>query len=147
MNFQKAVNSLSCMEFHEHLLNISNKLGGYGNHLNDSTFLIGEDAIDTLKEIKTYLQMEDESYKRPCFELLSSWKIVNRKILPIFLMGNKEISLLCIEILVPLTWPINKEFIHHYQPYLISLKEAFVQKYIFKKVVKLLKEYENTAEK
>ncbi|KAH0565660.1 hypothetical protein GP486_000950 [Trichoglossum hirsutum] len=108
-------------------------LGGTGAD-EEGRYVLGDDALACLKDLKRWLKLYDERLNRlDVARCLAEGNLVNGDLLEILAawsddaMGNKtkmKIALACLELLVPLTWPIEKNDLqmtvnhHRHTPYL-----------------------------
>lgn len=109
------------------------QLGGTGAD-EDGRYILGDDALACLKDIKKWLKLYDEKSNRlDVARCLAEANLVNGDLLEILAAWPEEatddrlkskISLACLELLVPLTWPIEKNEMqmtvnhHRHVPYL-----------------------------
>ncbi|KAJ5108811.1 hypothetical protein N7456_005486 [Penicillium angulare] len=91
-------------------------LGGF-NGEDAERYILGDDALACLRDIKRWLKLYDEKNNRmDVARCLGEANLVNGDLLPILsLWGSSEkkgkhmtrIALACLELLVPLTWPVE----------------------------------------
>ncbi|KAJ5170525.1 Timeless protein [Penicillium coprophilum] len=91
-------------------------LGGF-NGENADQYVLGDDALACLRDIKRWLKLYDEKNNRmDVARCLGEANLINGDLLPILSLwwatgqNNKHmtrISLACLELLVPLTWPVE----------------------------------------
>ncbi|KAL9122842.1 MAG: hypothetical protein Q9187_000599 [Circinaria calcarea] len=109
------------------------QLGGTGAD-EDGRYVLGDDALACLKDIKRWLKFYDEKANRlDVARCLAEANLVNGDLLEILAAWPEEatdnkikskIALACLELLVPLTWPIEKNELqmtvnhHRHIPYL-----------------------------
>ncbi|EPX74348.1 uncharacterized protein SOCG_03558 [Schizosaccharomyces octosporus yFS286] len=106
------------MELDATLQGIVSAIGGFDYSKSDSPYVLGEDALGCLKDLKRYLQIIDEKYKvwQVRF-LLSKLRVVANDLCPILACWDRNIedykhwriALAALELLVPLTWPLETE--------------------------------------
>ena len=122
------------------------QLGGSGAD-EDGKYILGDDALACLKDIKKWLKLYDEKSNRlDVARSLAEANLVSGDLLEILAAWPEEatddrlkskISLACLELLVPLTWPIEKNEMqmtvnhHRHVPYLqlaqTKYKRAIIQ--------------------
>ncbi|KAJ5503228.1 Timeless protein [Penicillium fimorum] len=91
-------------------------LGGF-NGENADQYVLGDDALACLRDIKRWLKLYDEKNNRmDVARCLGEANVINGDLLPILSVwwatgqNNKHmtrIALACLELLVPLTWPVE----------------------------------------
>lgn len=122
------------------------QLGGTGAD-EDGRYILGDDALACLKDVKKWLKFYDEKSNRlDVARCLAEANLVNGDLLEILAAWPEEatddrlkskISLACLELLVPLTWPIERNEMqmtvnhHRHVPYLqlaqTRYKRAIIQ--------------------
>ncbi|KAF4165216.1 hypothetical protein CNMCM6936_008206 [Aspergillus lentulus] len=115
-----------------HVYSLVTALGGF-NGENADRYVLGDDALACLRDIKRWLKLYDEKNNRmDVARCLGEANLVNGDLLPILTLwstsGQKSkhmsrIALACLELLVPLTWPleVHSEMTvnhHRHTPYL-----------------------------
>ena len=125
---------------------ICDQLGGTGAD-EDGRYVLGDDALACLKDLKRWLRLHDERANRlDVARCLADANLVNGDLLPILATWSEtamedkfrsKIALACLELLVPLTWPIEKDDTqmtvnhHRHIPYLrlaqTSYKRAILE--------------------
>ncbi|RHZ62115.1 Topoisomerase 1-associated factor 1 [Aspergillus turcosus] len=115
-----------------HVYSLVTALGGF-NGENADCYVLGDDALACLRDIKRWLKLYDEKNNRmDVARCLGEANLVNGDLLPILTLwstsGQKSkhmsrIALACLELLVPLTWPleVHSEMTvnhHRHTPYL-----------------------------
>ena len=109
------------------------KLGGTGAD-EEGRYVLGDDALACLKDLKKWLKLYDEKANRlDVARCLAEANLVSGDLLPILAgwpesatedRAKSKIALACLELLVPLTWPIEKNDMqmtknhHRHTPYL-----------------------------
>eukprot|EP00833_Pecoramyces_ruminatium_P006014 jgi/Orpsp1_1/1180046/evm.model.c7180000071962.1 len=117
-------------------------LGGFetvelGNGEVKKKYVIGDECYDCLKDLKKFLRQDDSNVEKHVSRSLGSWMIVQKDLIPILIeyKDNDKISMGVVEVLVPLTWPIevsleeiktDDQDIPSQLEYLISYKEAII---------------------
>ncbi|EPY54288.1 replication fork protection complex subunit Swi1 [Schizosaccharomyces cryophilus OY26] len=106
------------MELDVTLQGIVSAIGGFDYSKPDAPYVVGDDALACLKDLKRYLQIFDEKYKvwQVRF-LLSKLRVVVNDLCPILAFWDRNIedhkhwriALAALELLVPLTWPLETE--------------------------------------
>ncbi|GAB1199761.1 Topoisomerase 1-associated factor 1 [Aspergillus pseudonomiae] len=99
-----------------HVYSLVTALGGFNGEDADR-YVLGDDALACLRDIRRWLKLYDEKYHRmDVARCLGEANLVNGDLLPIFSLwwstGQKSkymsrIALACLELLVPLTWPLE----------------------------------------
>ncbi|KAH2758120.1 Topoisomerase 1-associated factor 1 [Aspergillus fumigatus] len=115
-----------------HVYSLVTALGGFNGESADR-YVLGDDALACLRDIKRWLKLYDEKHNRmDVARCLGEANLVNGDLLPILTLwstsGQKSkhmsrIALACLELLVPLTWPleVHSEMTvnhHRHTPYL-----------------------------
>ncbi|KAJ1549695.1 Topoisomerase 1-associated factor 1, partial [Nowakowskiella sp. JEL0078] len=132
--------------FHNHLVQVVGAIGGYETSLDASskkTFIIGDQCIECLRDLKRYLRRDDQTPHRTAFKLLGKLAVLQTALIPIlvskieinnpqrgFEETKNKIILGAIELMVPLTWPINEaevESVALELEVLRQYKEAFLK--------------------
>ena len=121
-------------------------MGGTGAH-EDGRYVLGDDALACLKDLKKWLKLHDEKANRlDVARCLAEANLVKGDLLEILATWPESptedkiklmIALACLELLVPLTWPIEKNHMqmtvnhHRHVPYLqlaqTSYKRAILE--------------------
>ncbi|KAL2803227.1 timeless protein-domain-containing protein [Aspergillus granulosus] len=99
-----------------HVYSLVTALGGF-NGADADQYVLGDDALACLRDIKRWLKLYDEKFNRmDVARCLGEANIVNGdliQILSLWWSGNQQskymsrIALACVELLVPLTWPLE----------------------------------------
>ncbi|RKP15388.1 timeless protein-domain-containing protein [Piptocephalis cylindrospora] len=121
----------------DHILSICTALGGpeLDEVTGKESYALGDECLDCLKDLKRFLREDDQLPDKPLLRTLGNWKMVQTDLLPIFLLSapcqSKEQGWLagaCVELLVPLTWPIDARIPHYVErrALLWKLKELFL---------------------
>ncbi|EAW13352.1 putative DNA repair protein (Tof1) [Aspergillus clavatus NRRL 1] len=115
-----------------HVYSLVTALGGF-NGENADRYVLGDDALACLRDIKRWLKLHDEKNNRmDVARCLGEANLVNGDLLPILTLWStsgqnskfmSRIALACLELLVPLTWPLelHSEMTvnhHRHTPYL-----------------------------
>ncbi|PGH11442.1 hypothetical protein AJ80_07121 [Polytolypa hystricis UAMH7299] len=103
-------------EVRAYIYSLLTALGGTGGS-DTGQYVLGDDALACLRDIKKWLKFYDEKANRmDVARCLAEAELVNRDLLPILaLYGDaaqddkhkSRILLACLELLVPLTWPLE----------------------------------------
>ncbi|KKA22034.1 DNA repair protein (Tof1) [Rasamsonia emersonii CBS 393.64] len=103
-------------EVRAYVYSLVTALGGF-NGEDASKYCLGDDALACLRDIKKWLKLYDEKTNRmDVARCLGEANLVNGDLLPILSLwwesgqNNKHLSriaLACLELLVPLTWPVE----------------------------------------
>ncbi|KAK9240346.1 timeless protein-domain-containing protein [Lipomyces kononenkoae] len=105
---------------HAHITSLVSALGGPDHSLPDQRYVLGDDALACLKDLKRWLKAYDEKLNRlDVARIIAKTSLVTDDILQILTeweasragctMNEFRIALACVELLVPLTWPIRLE--------------------------------------
>ncbi|RAK98003.1 putative DNA repair protein (Tof1) [Aspergillus ibericus CBS 121593] len=99
-----------------HVYSLVTALGGFNGEDADQ-YVLGDDALACLRDIKRWLKLYDEKHNRmDVARCLGEANLVNGDLLPILsVWANSKkqtkymsrIALACLELLVPLTWPVE----------------------------------------
>ncbi|EMR11327.1 hypothetical protein PNEG_00356 [Pneumocystis murina B123] len=97
--------------------NLVSSLGGIDISLEDKPYILGDDGLACLKDLKRWLQHYDHKYNSwDVKRILADTNFVEGDLCPILAMWNPldgedkikwRISLACVELLVELTWPLE----------------------------------------
>ncbi|OJD28497.1 hypothetical protein ACJ73_00096 [Blastomyces percursus] len=103
-------------EVRAYVYSLITALGGSGSS-DTGKYILGDDALACLRDIKRWLKFYDEKANRmDVARCLAEANLVNRDLIPILtLWGDgihddkhkSRIALACLELLVPLTWPLE----------------------------------------
>ncbi|KAL4787554.1 timeless protein-domain-containing protein [Aspergillus varians] len=99
-----------------HVYSLVTALGGF-NGQNADQYMLGDDALSCLRDIKRWLKLYDEKFNRmDVARCLGEANLVNGDLIQILSLwwndGQQSkymsrIALACVELLVPLTWPLE----------------------------------------
>ena len=120
-------------EVRAYVYSLVNALGGTGTDENGK-YILGDDALAVLRDLKRWLKLYDEKTNRlDVARCLAEANLVRGDLLPILSTwkegGKNEKSrsrtaLACLELLVPLTWPVEHEEMtanhHRHTPYILQ---------------------------
>ncbi|KAF4824434.1 Topoisomerase 1-associated factor 1 [Colletotrichum siamense] len=105
-------------EVRAHINSLVSALGGTGSS-EDGSYRLGDDATEVLRDLKKWIRFYDEKTNRmDVARCISEANLVEGDLLPILAgwpesaTDNKfraRIALACIEMLVPITWPLEKD--------------------------------------
>ncbi|KAG5519184.1 hypothetical protein PMAC_002272 [Pneumocystis sp. 'macacae'] len=97
--------------------NLVSALGGYDFTSEDKPYVLGDDGLACLKDLKRWLQYYDEKYNSwDVKRILADTNFVEGDLCPILVMWDPSdmedkikwrLSLACVELLVSLTWPLE----------------------------------------
>ncbi|OJD18109.1 hypothetical protein AJ78_01827 [Emergomyces pasteurianus Ep9510] len=103
-------------EVRAYVYSLITALGGSGSS-DTGKYVLGDDALACLRDIKRWLKFYDEKANRmDVARCLAEANLVNRDLIPILALWGDDvqddkyksrISLACLELLVPLTWPLE----------------------------------------
>ncbi|KAI5461328.1 timeless protein-domain-containing protein [Mariannaea sp. PMI_226] len=106
-------------EVRAHINSLVSALGGINADDDDGKYQLGDDALEVLRDIKRWIRFYDEKTNRmDVARCLHEANIIEGDLLPILAtwpenaMDSKfksRIALACFEVMVPLTWPIEKD--------------------------------------
>ncbi|KAL2157227.1 hypothetical protein VTH06DRAFT_6363 [Thermothelomyces fergusii] len=100
-----------------HITSLVSALGGYSLD-DDDGYKLGDDALEVLRDLKKWIRFYDEKTNRmDVARCLAEANIVGSDLLHILALWSPNdsskhkarIALACLEIMVPLTWPIEKD--------------------------------------
>ncbi|KAJ3183557.1 Topoisomerase 1-associated factor 1 [Gaertneriomyces sp. JEL0708] len=105
-----------------HLLSICSALGtleekevyivGQGLII-EKKYVLGDEVLECLRDLKRMLQNDDANPNKFVVRALGRWKILQNDLIPILLVahqdGKDKITQAVIQIMVPLTWPLDME--------------------------------------
>ncbi|EAA29535.1 putative drug resistance protein MdrA [Neurospora crassa] len=105
-------------EVRAHITNLVSALGGYSAD-DDGSYKLGDEALDVLRDLKKWIRFYDEKTNRmDVARCLAEANLVGGDLLQILTLWPQSetdskykarIALACFEVMVPLTWPIEKE--------------------------------------
>jgi hypothetical protein len=72
--------------FHSILLNFSTQIGLF----EDGKFILGDNALDSLKDIKRVLRDDYSSNKREMFLLMGEWNVLDKHLLPGLMVAKNK---------------------------------------------------------
>ncbi|KAE8373209.1 topoisomerase 1-associated factor 1 [Aspergillus bertholletiae] len=122
-----------------HVYSLVTALGGFNGEDADR-YVLGDDALACLRDIRRWLKLYDEKYHRmDVARCLGEANLVNGDLLPIFSLWwsssqkskyMSRIALACLELLVPLTWPVEvhgEMTVNHHRhfPYLQHIQVSY----------------------
>ncbi|MCJ1428586.1 Topoisomerase 1-associated factor 1 [Sticta canariensis] len=133
-------------EVRAYVSSLVSALGGTGADKH-GRYVLGDDALACLKDLRKWLKLHDEKANRlDVARCLAEGNLVSGDLLEILAIWREEatedrikskIALACLELLVPLTWPIEKNDLqmtvnhHRHVPYLqlaqVSYKRAILE--------------------
>ncbi|KAN0086534.1 Timeless domain containing protein [Elaphomyces granulatus] len=128
-------------------------LGGF-NGEDAGRYVLGDDALACLRDIKKWLKLHDEKSNRmDVARCLGEANLVNGDLLPILSLWwesgqnskhMSRISLACLEILVPLTWPVevhSQMTVNHHRhtPYLQQAQVLYKRGILSKNMLGILR--------
>ncbi|PGH13575.1 hypothetical protein AJ79_03568 [Helicocarpus griseus UAMH5409] len=103
-------------EVRAYIYSLVTALGGTGSS-DTGKYALGDDALACLRDIKKWLKFYDEKANRmDVARCLAEANLVNRDLIPILMLWGdavqsdkhkSRIALACLELLVPLTWPLE----------------------------------------
>ncbi|KAI9846793.1 MAG: Topoisomerase 1-associated factor 1 [Sclerophora amabilis] len=141
-------------EVQAYINSLVSALGGTGADENGE-YVLGDDALGCLKDLKRWLKLYDEKTNRlDVSRCLAEANIVNGDLLPILASWPEDatedrvkskIALACLELLVPLTWPIEKSDLeitvnhHRHIPYLRLAQVSYKRGILNHDTAKLLR--------
>ncbi|KAI3637516.1 hypothetical protein MIR68_004165 [Amoeboaphelidium protococcarum] len=100
-------------DLEEHLSRLCNAVGGYEVMLDPvnpmkrvQKYVLGAESKECLKDIKKLLRWDDKTEEGFLVRKLGEWNFMKTDLIPIFI-DHPHLRQLCIEIMVPLTWPLS----------------------------------------
>ncbi|CAF9915798.1 MAG: Topoisomerase 1-associated factor 1 [Alectoria fallacina] len=146
MEFEEPSHNTVDPEVRAYVYSLVSALGGTGAD-EDGCYVLGDDALACLKDLKKWLKLHDEKANRlDVARCLAEANLVKGDLLEILAAWpeaatedkiKSKIALACLELLVPLTWPIEKNDTqmtvnhHRHVPYLqlaqTSYKRAILE--------------------
>ncbi|KAL4994785.1 topoisomerase 1-associated factor 1 [Aspergillus recurvatus] len=103
-------------EVRAHVYSLVTALGGF-NSEDANRYVLGDDALSCLRDIKRWLKLYDEKFNRlDVARCLGEANLVNGDLIQILSLWWRDgqqskymsrIALACVELLVPLTWPLE----------------------------------------
>lgn len=125
-------------EVRAYVYSLVNALGGTGTDETGS-YTPGDDALAVLRDLKRWLKLYDEKTNRlDVARCLAEANVVRGDLLPIISLwtengkGEKarsRLALACLELLVPLTWPLEHEEMtlnhHRHTPYILQAQVKY----------------------
>ncbi|KAG6030929.1 Topoisomerase 1-associated factor 1 [Claviceps citrina] len=105
-------------EVRAHISSLISALGGLGTD-DDGQYQLGDDALEVLRDLKRWIRFYDEKTNRmDVARCIHDANLIEGDLLPILktwpenAMDNKfrsRIALACFELMVPLTWPLDRD--------------------------------------
>jgi replication fork protection complex subunit Tof1/Swi1 len=112
--------------YQNHLLSVCNALGGYEG----DSYEPGDEAMDCLRDLKRFLRLDEEQKDRSTHNLLGKWKVAQTDLIPLLISSTKsedfKLGMACVEVLVPLTWPLERKLTQNEKEILMMYKSSFV---------------------
>ncbi|KAK4656521.1 Topoisomerase 1-associated factor 1 [Podospora pseudocomata] len=106
-------------EVRAHINSLVSALGGYSVDSDDDKYKLGDDALEVLRDLKKWIRFYDEKTNRmDVARCLAEANIVCTDLLQILALWppsdndskyRSKVALACYELMVPLTWPIEKD--------------------------------------
>ncbi|KAK0652055.1 timeless protein-domain-containing protein [Cercophora newfieldiana] len=106
-------------EVRAHINSLVSALGGLSIDDEDGAYKLGDDALEVLRDLKRWIRFYDEKTNRmDVARCLAEANLVGHDLLQILAMWpaseadslyKSKIALACFEVMVPLTWPIEKD--------------------------------------
>ncbi|ORZ40611.1 timeless protein-domain-containing protein [Catenaria anguillulae PL171] len=114
-----------------HLLSLTAAIGGFEDSLAAdgslaSRYVPGDECLECLRDVKRFLRYDEANEEKTVALLLGKWQLVQNHLVPIILThsANQAILFAVIELLVPLTWPLQGE---HLKTELLSQQRSYKQ--------------------
>ncbi|KAG2219453.1 hypothetical protein INT45_008101 [Circinella minor] len=111
-------------------------LGGFEEKLNISSgklekvYMLGDEALGCLKDLKRAIRAESQTPYKTFLPAIAEFNLIESDLIPIILLHARDSSdlanrfiLACVELLVPMTWPIqydSEEDLENYDPNLLD---------------------------
>ncbi|KAI9828029.1 MAG: Topoisomerase 1-associated factor 1 [Thelocarpon impressellum] len=141
-------------EVRAYVYSLVSALGGTGAD-EDGRYVLGDDALACLKDLKRWLKLYDEKLNRlDVARCLAEANLVNGDLLEILAAWPEDATrnklklktaVACLELLVPLTWPIEKNDLqmtvnhHRHTPYLQLAQIAYKRSILNHETAKILR--------
>ncbi|KAL9633345.1 MAG: hypothetical protein Q9164_004755 [Protoblastenia rupestris] len=140
MEWEESSNPTVDPEVRAYVYSLVSALGGRGAN-EDGRYVLGDEALACLKDLKKWLNLYDQKANRlDVARCLAEANLVKGDLLEILAVWSEaapesrlksKIALACIELLVPLTWPMEKNDMqmtvnhHRHVPYLQLAQAAY----------------------
>ncbi|KAH9276827.1 hypothetical protein BASA83_000338 [Batrachochytrium salamandrivorans] len=146
--FSRAIYFLQMIEidehFDNHVLSVCAALGGYesSDKSAEPTYIPGDESIACLRDLKRFLRTAEQTDDRHVHSLLCKWQVLQNDLIPLLITSvqtnDLKMAVTVCELLVPLTWPYNKEGQLKYQDEIKGYQEAFLKEGVLSSVLAVL---------
>ncbi|PKX99931.1 DNA topoisomerase I-interacting protein [Aspergillus campestris IBT 28561] len=141
------------LEVRAHVYSLVTALGGFNGEDADK-YVLGDDALACLRDIKRWLRLYDQKNNRmDVARCLGEANVVNGDLLPILAAWSENerkskhlfrIAMACLELLVPLTWPLEihgETTVNHHRhiPYLQQAQVSYKRRFLSHSSLDLLR--------
>ena len=86
--------------------------------------------VDCLRDLKRFLRMDEEAKERITHVVLGRWKVVESDLIPLLIQSVEQqefrMAMSICEILIPLTWPLERDVTFDEQDVFLMYKSAFL---------------------
>ncbi|KAL1919889.1 uncharacterized protein VTP21DRAFT_1821 [Calcarisporiella thermophila] len=102
------------------LISTCSSLGGMERRFNQATqryeevYVMGDECLECLKDLKRMIRQDDDNPDKFVLQTLFEMSLVDLDLIPILLLNAKgdsphqeRIALACVELMVPMTWPVT----------------------------------------
>ncbi|KAH9267825.1 hypothetical protein BASA84_000512 [Batrachochytrium salamandrivorans] len=119
-------------------------LGGYesSDKSAEPTYIPGDESIACLRDLKRFLRTAEQTDDRHVHSLLCKWQVLQNDLIPLLITSvqtnDLKMAVTVCELLVPLTWPYNKEGQLKYQDEIKGYQEAFLKEGVLSSVLAVL---------
>ncbi|KAI9828182.1 MAG: Topoisomerase 1-associated factor 1 [Phylliscum demangeonii] len=140
-------------EIQAYVNSLVSALGGTSSD-EDGRYVLGDDALACLKDLRRWLKLYDERKNRlDVARCLAEAKLVRGDLLEILSLWSEDgtddrlmpkVALACLELLVPLTWPFDKNDMeikvnhHRHLPYLQEAQQSYKRSILHHRPAKIL---------
>ncbi|KAH6569213.1 hypothetical protein BASA60_008275 [Batrachochytrium salamandrivorans] len=118
--------------------------GGYesSDKSAEPTYIPGDESIACLRDLKRFLRTAEQTDDRHVHSLLCKWQVLQNDLIPLLITSvqtnDLKMAVTVCELLVPLTWPYNKEGQLKYQDEIKGYQEAFLKEGVLSSVLAVL---------
>lgn len=132
----EVVEQVDLIQYQNHIESVCNAVGGWVKSADlDDVFVLGDEALGCLKDIKRFLRYDESNKTRHCHLAIGKSRLVPQALIPILQNHQHKTKLIgaVVELLTPLTWPLEILSEADYVElapqvdYLQEYKEAFLQ--------------------
>ncbi|KAI9208244.1 timeless protein-domain-containing protein [Polychytrium aggregatum] len=94
------------------VLSVCSALGGFEDTDAGKVYRPGDEALECLRDLKRYLRRDELAKRRVVATALGRWQILKTDLIPLLLIdkpNESKVNMAIVEILVPITWPLESE--------------------------------------